>query len=246
MEEKDTADIIRAVLQCKKSDSAKLDQWSDRINSLDSINSENYYFEQGIIAANALRQIMNLSDHEIADPFEILSMAGVNLFDKRMHPDVDAIACWGPNHGPAVIINSASKRLKTRKLGNIDDLRKSAQARVTAAHELCHLLLDRNHMIATVEVLGGRTPPSIEKRARAFAPALLLPKSQARAAWDDAGQPTEQKQLESVIRTLCKKFKVTKMVAAWKLEHGIAEEQKLPEVRAALNRILPSRVERLN
>jgi Zn-dependent peptidase ImmA (M78 family) len=43
------------------------------------------------------------------------------------------------------------------------------------AHELCHLLYDRHHGVELQIVSGEWAPVEIEKRANAFAAALLMP-----------------------------------------------------------------------
>jgi Zn-dependent peptidase ImmA (M78 family) len=45
---------------------------------------------------------------------------------------IDAVACWGPRHGPAVLLNREGRHAHTER-----------GARATLAHEICHLLIDR-------------------------------------------------------------------------------------------------------
>jgi Zn-dependent peptidase ImmA (M78 family) len=232
------SEVIRAVLACRSVNAQALDEWSEAVMAHLNSNDMVYPFEQGVMAADAMREILGIEDSARVDPFALFDQAGVACYEIDLHPDVDAVASWGPSHGPAVVINPSAKRLKNRTAV----MRNSAQARVTAAHELCHLLLDRNHMVSTVEVLGGRTPNAIEQRARAFAPAFLLPKSQARKAWDEEGQPTDQTALDRLLRSLCGRFGVTRIVASWKIEHGIGNDAKAPMVHATLNQLLPSRM----
>lgn len=232
------AEVIRAVLTCQPVDAQVLDEWSEAVLARLNTNDMAYSFEQGVMAADAMREILGIEDCARVDPFALFDQAGVVCHEMTLYPDIDAVACWGPSHGPAVVINPSAKRLNNKTAV----VRNSAQARVTAAHELCHLLLDRNHMVSTVEVLGGRTPIAIEQRARAFAPAFLLPKSQARKAWDEEGQPTDQAALDRLLRSLCGRFGVTRIVASWKIEHGIGNDAKSPIVHATLNQMLPSRM----
>jgi Zn-dependent peptidase ImmA (M78 family) len=231
-------EVIRAVLTCRSVNAQVLDEWSETVMARLNTNDTAYPYEQGVTAADAMREILGIEDCARVDPFALFDQAGVVCHEMDLYPDIDAVACWGPSHGPAVVINPSAKRLKNRTAV----MRNSAQARVTAAHELCHLLLDRNHMVSTVEVLGGRTPIAIEQRARAFAPAFLLPKSQARKAWDEEGQPTDQAALDRLLRSLCRRFGVTRIVASWKIEHGIGNDAKAPIVRATLDQMLPNRM----
>lgn len=233
------ADVIQAIMHCEHVSSPKLNDWSGSIMSRLEATKTDLYFQQGIVAASALREILGIEENAKVDPFGILELAGITLHEVPLHYNIDALACWGPIHGPAVIINPAAKRLKNANAHAA--LRNIAQARITAAHELCHLLLDRDHMVTTVEVLKGYTPVAIEQRARAFAPALLLPKSQALKVWDEEGQPTERVGLERVLKSLSRKFGVTAIVASWKLEHGIVGDPKSSLVISVLDELLPSR-----
>ena len=231
-------EVIRAVLACRFVNAPVLDEWSEAVMARLELNDAAYPYEQGVTAADAMREFLGIEDSARVDPFALFDQAGVICQEIDLYPDVDAIACWGPSHGPAVVINPLAKRLKNKTAV----MRNSAQARVTAAHELCHLLLDRDHMVSTVEVLGGRTPNAIEQRARAFAPAFLLPKSQARKAWDEEGQPTDQAALDRLLRSLCGRFGVTRIVSSWKIEHGIGNDAKAPMIHATLNQMLPGRI----
>ncbi len=90
------------------------------------------------------------------DPDRFLIELGVSIEDCTLESaNVDAIAVWGPKHGPAVFINRAGTHAKDDK-----------GRRTTLAHELCHLLLDREGALPLAEVLGGAAPPGVERRAR--------------------------------------------------------------------------------
>ncbi len=211
------ATILRAVLSTSKGDYTTLDQWTaDLTSRMDGCDAALPY-EQGVLAAEYFRDMLNISKDQKADPFAILEQAGVSIREDVFNPDVDAVACWGPKHGPAVLFNSKANRLKMTKAS----LRNSGQGRVTAAHELCHLLLDRDSMMSAVEVLNGRTPTMLEQRARAFAAAFLLPKFEALKQWDGEGQPVDHTGVKRVLSSLTTRFGVTMTVAAWKLEHGV-------------------------
>ena len=77
---------------------------------------------------------------------------------------IDAFACWGADTGAVVCLNQSGMHIQ-----------QPFAKRATLAHELCHLLVDREEALPAVEVLGGRVPEGPEKRARAFAAEFLLP-----------------------------------------------------------------------
>jgi hypothetical protein len=110
---------------------------------------------QGNELAIWLRRTLNLSAQKYIDPERILEKQfGVSVFaiDFGIGP-LDAIAVWGPKHGPAVLLNKTGNRV-----GRATNIWRDGAARVTAAHELCHLLLDSRHTLSAVDVLGGGCP----------------------------------------------------------------------------------------
>jgi Zn-dependent peptidase ImmA (M78 family) len=112
-------------------------------------------------------------------------------------------------------------------------------ARVTLAHELCHLLVDQEHTLTAIEVLHSRMPLDIERRAKAFAGELLLPGIVAAELWEKAKSPRSLVELDKFISELCRDFGVTKSVAAWKLEHGL--HKKDIDLRVLLDAVAPNR-----
>jgi hypothetical protein len=148
---------------------------------------------------------------------------------------LDGLAVWGKRHGPGVFLNEASARI----LKEPGDVAKSAGARVTLAHELCHLLLDGRHALTAIEVLKARMPPGVEQRAKSFAGELLLPRSVAAQHWLDAGRPRDRDGLRVLIKELTEDFEVTWSVAAWKLDH--AARSSGADLSAILDTVAPYR-----
>src|ERR1019366_3575730 len=70
-----------------------------------------------------------------------------------------------------------------------DEVECSPGARVTLAHELCHLLLDGRHALSAIEVLKARMPAGVEQRAKSFAGEFLLPSHVAAEHWLVADRP---------------------------------------------------------
>ena len=172
--------------------------------------------QQGEAAARFVREASSLAMVEVVDVFAIVEKLGIPLHVLPVEPEtLDGLAIWGGRHGPAILLN-----LKSQRVGGHRDARKSAAARVTLAHELCHLLLDQGHALGAVDVLNSRMPHDVERRAKAFAGELLLPGRTAASDWEKNGKPKTVSELKLFVEQLSRKYRVTKSVAAWKLEHG--------------------------
>jgi Zn-dependent peptidase ImmA (M78 family) len=112
--------------------------------------------------------------------------------------DLHAVACWGKNHGPALLLNT----------GNRARPQKAEGKRSTLAHEVCHLLADRVRSLPAAEVLGGNTPLHVERRANAFSAEMLLPRETAMAVMRRSDSATVA--LDELSRT----FGVSRQLAA--------------------------------
>jgi Zn-dependent peptidase ImmA (M78 family) len=192
---------------------------------------------QGDALAIWLRRTLRLSANRAVDPFQVLDRhfnIDVRIIDFGI-PSLDAIAVWGKRYGPCVLLNSTSRRIR-----HSSNIWRNGALRVTAAHELCHFLLDSNHTLSAVEILGGRMPLRIEQRAKAFAAEFLLPSKDAGDVWREEGYPLDLESLNRIIRMLCHRYNVTKSVAAWQLEHGASEANR-EELDQVLNQLVPQR-----
>ena len=193
-------------------------------------------FVQGEVSAGFVREWLGIAKEERVDVFALVMSLGVAVRTARAEPPtLDGLAIWGKLHGPGAFLNEASNRILPRP----GDVTKSAGARVTLAHELCHLLLDGDHALSAVEVLKARMPVGVEQRAKSFAGEFLLPTISAAAAWVEAGRPFGQSEIKQVVIDLTERFGVTRSVAAWKLEHGAALQDI--ELSAVLDAVAPYR-----
>lgn len=122
-------------------------------------------FLGGYQAAHWLRAKLGIQESASFDPKHWLETWGVSLEYVKTHKDLEALAFWGRKHGPAILINENGV-INSKSSGN----------RTTLAHEICHLLLDRKGSLPFADAIGGSTPEWVEKRARAFAAELLLPR----------------------------------------------------------------------
>lgn len=191
---------------------------------------------QGETIARELRHHLEIVPRDPIDIFAFVAGLGVEIRSEAVEPQTfDGLAIAGGHYGPGAFLNEASRRLGKEP----GDLTTNGGARVTLAHELCHLLLDREHPLSAVEVLRSRMPASAESRARAFAGELLLPTLAASYSWEVAGSPLNNDLLQNVLQELADRFGVTFSVAAWKVEHGSGPNRH--QLRAALDTIAPYR-----
>lgn len=159
-------------------------------------------YDQGYNAALWLRGKLGLTENDPASPAVYLKRWGVILQDFRLPASkLDALACWGPRHGPAILVNNAPESTPAHVHGK----------NTTLAHEICHLLLDRKGALPVAEVLNGNTPERLEKRARAFAAEFLLPRNSAAKAVQQANS------LKSVVVELSSTYTVSNELVCWQI-----------------------------
>jgi hypothetical protein len=216
--EAETRRIIELARTVKPVEAPELDALSSAVKAhLSRDFADHAPFAQGEAAASFVREAMGFASVQVVDIFALVSSLGapVHCIDAAP-PTLDGLAVWGPKHGPGALINQASRRIANR--GRPES---NTGARVTLAHELCHLLIDRGQALSAVDVLGGRMPRSVERRAKAFAGEFLLPGRVAADIWLARDQPTAQKELTAFLDRLARRYGVTRTVAAWKLDHGL-------------------------
>jgi Zn-dependent peptidase ImmA (M78 family) len=210
--------ILDLVREFEHREAPDLDDLSSRVSAyIDEKFNNRRAHEQGEAAADFVRQHLKISSNDYFDIFDVVEKLGAGVYHQNVEPiTLDALAVWGGKFGPAVLLNSNSPRA-SKKFAR-------RPARVTLAHELCHLLLDRGHALSAVDILNSRMPQAIERRARSFAGELLLPLSVAVEIWEAAQAPKSREGLLAVIKTLQFDFGVTRSVATWKLDHGLQRQ----------------------
>jgi hypothetical protein len=175
-------------------------------------------FQQGEAAARFAREQLGVPADRPVQVFEITAWLGIDVRHAPAEPPtLDGLAICGSRFGPGVFLNESSGRILSR--GNTD-VTASQGARVTLAHELCHLLLDGVHAHSAIEVLKARMPAGVEQRAKSFAGEFLLPTHIAGRHWQDCGRPANRTGLNALVEELVKTYLVTRSVAAWKVEHA--------------------------
>ncbi|ERJ17531.1 Putative DNA-binding protein [Salinisphaera shabanensis E1L3A] len=163
--------------------------------------------EQGYAAANWLRTRLGVDTASGMNVEAWLDDWNIDVREiKRDQMPLDAVAAWGPHHGPMILLNVAQRARPSKPAGRAS----------TLAHEMAHLLLDRDGALPMAEALGGATPAYVEKRANAFAAELLLPRSAA-AGWLRKGEGVGR-----VLRQLRTRFKVSEELAGWQIYNSSA------------------------
>ena len=216
-----------------------LDELSrEAIGTLSAMVGEPQPFEQGVAVARMVRAFLGIGSFARMDPLrQIFDAAHIYVaFEELGLANLDAIAIWGRQHGPGVLINVSSKRLRPTSRA---DVAGQGAARVTLAHELCHLLIDRGRALGAVDILAGRMPLPVEQRARAFAAELMLPSEAAARAWADTRPEITTDGVRSILKSLTQRFGVTASIAAWQLEHGLRDQ--VANLSFLLDQIVPSR-----
>ena len=94
--------------------------------------------------------------------------------------DTLGLSIAGPNHRPGIVVNPRHQR-NAHHFGR----------RFTLAHELCHVLFDRQAGRRLAIASGPWAPCDIEKRANAFAAMLLMPPSLIQRATASLTEPID-------------------------------------------------------
>ena len=123
-------------------------------------------YEHGYRLAMVFRDIIGNRDGYF-DIEAWLRTSGIAIEELSIpDPDVDGGAVWDDEHGPVVLVNPTSRRAST-----------PWGRRMVLAHELCHLLIDRDFAVPLKVMSGDWAPPLLERRANTFAAELLLPRA---------------------------------------------------------------------
>jgi Zn-dependent peptidase ImmA (M78 family) len=232
--------LLRHASQIPARSSPELDELSKKaVAILDSELRGQQPFAQGVALARFARDALGLSLHDRAEllpKFFYKNKIYVEFKDLSL-ANLDAIAIWGRSHGPGILLNTSS-----RWLGGAlrQDMASKGRARVTIAHEMCHLLVDRGHALGVVDIRNGRIPLAVEQRAGAFAAAFMLPAEAAVEVWDRVAPDLSKQGISSVLNRLTRRFGVTTIIARWQLQHGMGD-QISPDLIFLLDQIAPQR-----
>jgi Zn-dependent peptidase ImmA (M78 family) len=159
-------------------------------------------WEQGYDLAESLHDVLDLSGDWVDIRFVFRNMGIHQLWRELNDTNIRGCSVVGPQHKPTVVINKSSRYSAN-----------PAAVRFTLAHELCHLLYDRNHGKRLAIASGPWAPRSIEKRANAFAAMFLMPTYLIERAIADSPDPITEL---AGARTVARKLHVSMFAA---IEH---------------------------
>lgn len=192
--------VLSAIQDTPRVDRKKLDNLSAQLPRVHQATQVKTLANQGYEIAESFRLLIGNTEDSL-DPEAVLRDLGVLVKDFDIDTStLDAICCWGPNHGPAVFVNPIGDHAKSLR-----------GRRFSLAHEICHLLVDRDTILPLGEVLGGRVPKFAESRANAFASEFLLPRRIAGKVFSKSKDDTQ------TLNDLTKRFEVAKEVVAWQV-----------------------------
>ena len=165
------------------------------------LRSSRQAYNQGYELGAWLRQRLGIAAAARVEVQDTLSQLGVATWEVELTNDViDAVLMWRELRPPIIILNKGGKRSHFPK-----------GKRASLAHELCHLLIDRDGAFPAIEVQGGRLPRRPEQRANAFAAEFLLPRS----AIVNAARKNQS--VASLLDYLSDTFDVSHELAAWQV-----------------------------
>ena len=197
--------VVEAIGLTPKRKTEELDKLTDEALPVLEAVADQVAYAQGYTLAQWLRTKLGIDGR--LDPKKLLTGWNVHVRDlPGLEPALDAVACWG-RRGPAVLVNPKGKHASSVRGRN-----------ATLAHEIAHLILDRGRALPLAEVFGGATPLILEKRAKAFAAELLLPRE---LAWSAVAK---QSSLVSAVRHLQEEFGVSREVVAWQVKNSTGQD----------------------
>lgn len=199
-------DVLSELASLPKRTTADLDHMSSEVEAVLRENADGRPYEQGYAVARYVRE-RTLPGSRPISGWRWLESMNVEYRETRFRSRaIDAVACWGLRHGPAVVINTAGPHAATMGGRN-----------ASVAHEIGHLLMDRRGALPAAEVLGGRISPGVEARARAFAAEVLLPREAAGSALATAGSA---EQAQRAVKSLTSRYIVSQELVAWQARNS--------------------------
>jgi Zn-dependent peptidase ImmA (M78 family) len=204
----DTRTVIESIKQLPSTRTELLDEVSALAEKKLAAHAASIAHEQGRALAEWMRLLPAIVENDdTVDPERLLRNWNVKLGEIDLKSvNLDALCCWGPRHGPCILIN------KNGRLAHYPTGRRS-----TLAHEICHLLVDRAGSLPLAEALGGDVPEIPEQRANAFAAELLLPRDRAQKIW------SESQSIDGALAEVSARYHVSYEVAAWQILKSSSE-----------------------
>jgi Zn-dependent peptidase ImmA (M78 family) len=150
-------------------------------------------WQRGYELAEDLHDALAIDTEQFIDVVDIIRRLGIDRKQVRLtDPGVRGLTLWSADHTPTVVVNL-----------NYAHGDSAGVRRFTVAHELCHLLYDREQANEVAIASGAWAPADLERRANAFAAMFLMPRAlvQRALAWT-SHSPAELKGAQQVIDSL--------------------------------------------
>jgi Zn-dependent peptidase ImmA (M78 family) len=139
-------------------------------------------WSQGYDLAEGVHRALLIDTGKKVDVEDIVRRLGINKVPvKLLDVSIRGASLCSPDHTPTIVINREFMH------GDTAGIR-----RFTVAHELCHLLFDRDHAAEVAVASGPWAPRDIERRANAFAAMFLMPRELVQKAVSAATAPLER------------------------------------------------------
>jgi Zn-dependent peptidase ImmA (M78 family) len=137
--------------------------------------------EQGSRLGEKACELLGASSKGWVDIQSALNAADIQITDINLSDaELRAVSIFGPTERPHILLNSNTRWSQS-----------SGARRFTLAHELCHLILDREYGDELAIASGPWAPAAIEQRANAFAAAFLMPTWLLREELANANAPAD-------------------------------------------------------
>ena len=138
---------------------------------------------EGYQLAEEWREIGGISTFENLNLDNHLNALGVTIKNVKLSDkSTSGAAVLLRDRSPMILLNTLCARHRDSEGHEFYSGR-----RFTLAHELCHLLVDREEGADLALLSGPWAPKAIEQRANAFAAALLMPDERIQQAYDQIG-----------------------------------------------------------
>ena len=186
--------LLQSYTQAKRSGKHGVDELTSHVEVDEGLQP----WDQGYLAAEEVLELVARPERVPVDIADILSKLEVVAGDIELSDaNIRALSILGPHHKPTVFVNTGYKD------GTFDWVR-----RFSLAHELAHLILDRDRGSRVSVASGPWAPLAIEQRANAFAAGLLMPENSIRASLPNR---IESKDAWDTVERLAKKFHVSRL-----------------------------------
>jgi Zn-dependent peptidase ImmA (M78 family) len=136
-------------------------------------------WEQGYEVAEETHQLVGPVDDDFVDIENLLTGFGIEIGEVVLEDQrIRGVSIAGAQHRPAILVNPAHPRNGSEE-----------GRRFTLAHELCHLLVDRDVGSKLAVASGPWAPVQIEQRANAFGAYFLMPSERIDGLIADIDRP---------------------------------------------------------